>query len=30
VAHDIDGTNLSTQKAGGFVGAMIGPYAVQR
>ncbi|MGI4732452.1 MAG: glycoside hydrolase family 43 protein [Janthinobacterium lividum] len=29
-AHDIDGTNLSTEKAGGFVGTMIGLYAVQR
>jgi len=27
VAHDVDGTNLSTAKAGGFVGTLIGPYA---
>jgi xylan 1,4-beta-xylosidase len=30
VAHDVDGTNLSTEKAGGFVGTMIGPYAYRR
>lgn len=30
VAHDVDGTHLSTEKAGGFVGTMIGPYAVKR
>lgn len=28
VAHDVDGTNLSTEEAGGFVGTQIGPYAV--
>ena len=27
VAHDVDGTNLSTAKAGGFVGTLIGPFA---
>ncbi len=27
VAHDVDATNLSTAKAGGFVGTLIGPYA---
>ena len=27
VARDVDGTNLSTEKAGGFVGTMIGPFA---
>ena len=27
VAHDVDGHNLSTYKAGGFVGTLIGPYA---
>jgi alpha-N-arabinofuranosidase len=27
VAHDVDATNLSTTKAGGFVGTLIGPYA---
>jgi xylan 1,4-beta-xylosidase len=27
LAHDVDGTNLSTAKAGGFVGTMIGPFA---
>jgi len=26
-AHDVDATNLSTAKAGGFVGTLIGPYA---
>ena len=26
VAHDVDATNLSTAKAGGFVGTLIGPY----
>jgi alpha-N-arabinofuranosidase len=30
VAHGVDGTNLSTQKAGGFVGTLIGPYARSR
>lgn len=30
VAHGVDGTHLSTEKAGGFVGTMIGPYAVKR
>ena len=25
-AHDVDATNLSTAKAGGFVGTLIGPY----
>jgi xylan 1,4-beta-xylosidase len=27
LAHDVNGTNLSTAKAGGFVGTMIGPFA---
>jgi xylan 1,4-beta-xylosidase len=27
LAHDVDGTNLSTAKAGGFVGTLIGPFA---
>jgi len=27
VAHDVDGTNLSTARAGGFTGTMIGPFA---
>jgi len=27
VADDVDATNLSTEKAGGFVGTMIGPFA---
>jgi alpha-N-arabinofuranosidase len=27
VAHNVDGTNLSTAKAGGFVGTLIGPFA---
>jgi alpha-N-arabinofuranosidase len=27
VAHGVDGTNLSTAKAGGFVGTLIGPFA---
>lgn len=27
VARDVDGTNLSTASAGGFVGTMIGPFA---
>jgi alpha-N-arabinofuranosidase len=27
IAHDVDGTNLSTAKAGGFVGTLIGPFA---
>jgi alpha-N-arabinofuranosidase len=27
VAPDVDATNLSTEKAGGFVGTMIGPFA---
>jgi len=27
VARDVDATNLSTAKAGGFVGTLIGPYA---
>ena len=27
LAHDVDATNLSTAKAGGFVGTMIGPFA---
>ncbi len=27
VADNVDATNLSTEKAGGFVGTMIGPYA---
>jgi alpha-N-arabinofuranosidase len=27
IAHDVDGRNLSTYKAGGFVGTLIGPYA---
>ncbi|HTN40241.1 MAG TPA: glycoside hydrolase family 43 protein, partial [Asticcacaulis sp.] len=27
VASDVDVTNLSTEKAGGFVGTLIGPYA---
>jgi xylan 1,4-beta-xylosidase len=26
-AHDVDGTNLSTAAAGGFVGTLIGPFA---
>ena len=30
VAHDVDGTNLSTEKAGGFVGTLIGPYAFKK
>ena len=30
VVHDVDGTNLSTEQAGGFVGTMIGPYAYRR
>jgi alpha-N-arabinofuranosidase len=27
IAHDVDATNLSTAKAGDFLGTMIGPYA---
>ena len=27
VARDVDGTNLSTARAGGFTGSMIGPFA---
>jgi xylan 1,4-beta-xylosidase len=27
LAHDVDGTNLSTAEAGGFVGTLIGPFA---
>ena len=27
IAHDVDATNLSTERAGGFVGTMIGPFA---
>ena len=27
VARDVDGTNLSTASAGGFVGTMVGPFA---
>ena len=27
VAHGVDGTNLSTAKAGGFVGVLMGPFA---
>ncbi|WP_194163404.1 glycoside hydrolase family 43 protein [Polymorphobacter fuscus] len=30
VARDVDATNLSTARAGGFVGTMIGPFAVGR
>ena len=30
LAHDVDGTNLSTAEAGGFVGTMIGPFARSR
>lgn len=29
LARDVDGTNLSTEKAGGFTGAMVGVYAAR-
>jgi xylan 1,4-beta-xylosidase len=29
VARDVDATNLTTEKAGGFVGTMVGPFAMR-